>query len=173
MSSQPSTLRGFLAGAVGGAIGTVVLNLFQTASLKGTSLAEDRLSNSKRFTAQQQQLLKSFEKAHTQTAQAVAHAVGTSIPRSQRDNAALATEFAFGILCAGVYGALAESLPVVTAGFGSVYGATLFAGASEVVLPAINLVPSPTRRTPTQHLGGLAGNVVYGLTTEAVRRLLR
>lgn len=171
--SSRSLVRGLLAGAVGGALGTVVLTVFQKASLEGTRLAEEKLGTDHRFTREQEGLAQQFEQAHIQTAQKTATAVGTQLPAEHQKSAAPVVEFAFGIACAAVYGALAEYVPAVTQGFGTVYGATLFAGASEVVLPALGWVPSPADRTPVQHGGGLAGNVVYGAVTEAVRRAFR
>ena len=102
-----------------------------------------------------------------------AGAVGIKLSGKQRRKSPPIVEYAFGSLCGGIYGALAEALPEVTTGFGTIYGATLFTGASEIVIPALGWIDPPSKRTPVQHLGGLAGNVVYGATTEAIRRLLR
>ena len=172
-SHKPSLWRGFIAGAAGGALGTVVLTFFQKGSLEATRAVENKIGNGKPYTRQQEKLLDTFEDAHVRTAEAVASAVNTRIPRGSDEKTALITEFAFGILCAGAYGALAEYAPAITAGFGTVYGAALFTGASEAVLPAIGFVPAPQDRTPVQHLGGLAGNVVYGAVTEGIRILFR
>ncbi|MGI4829093.1 MAG: DUF1440 domain-containing protein [Janthinobacterium lividum] len=172
-SRKKSILRGFVAGAAGGAMGTVALNFFQKGSIEATRAVEANVGNGETYTKQQENLLDTFEQAHVRTAETVASAVGTHIPPNSSETTALITEFAFGILCAGVYGALAEYVPAVTAGFGTVYGAALFTGASEAVLPAIKFVPPPTDRTPVQHLGGLAGNVVYGAVTEGIRILFR
>lgn len=165
--------KGFLAGAIGGAVGTAVLNAFQLGGIEGTRVVEGHLSDDTKYTGEQEQLLKGYEKAHAKTAEVVAGAVGAKLSRTQRENSAPIVEFAFGILCGGIYGALAEVFPAVTAGFGTTYGAVLFTGASEVVLPALGWVPVPGERTPVQHLGGLTGNVVYGACTEAGRRLAR
>ena len=170
---KQSITLGFLAGALGGALGTVALNVFQTSSVKATKVLEVGLGTGQRYTDEQKALLGIFEKAHTKTAEAVASAAGTDLTRKQRKAAAPVIEFAFGILCAGAYGAIAESLPEVTVGAGALYGAALFTGASIIVLPAIGYVPSPQRRTPVQHLGGLAGNILYGVVTEGIRHLLR
>lgn len=169
MKRTRSVLKGALAGAVGGALGTVVLNLVQEFSLEGTRKAENAIQDDHRYTKQQEQLLDMFEQAHVATAESL----GGKVPQSQRKQTATEVEFAFGILCGAAYGALAEYLPAVTTGFGGVYGAILFTGASEIVLPAIGFVPSPVDRTPVQHMGGVGGNVVYGMATEAVRHLLR
>ncbi len=171
--SSESIAKGFLAGLVGGIVGTAVLTVFQLASLKATRLAEDQIGTGEKYTREQEGLLKGFERAHTITAEKLANAAGVNLSRKQRRNSPMVVEFAFGTLCAGIYGSLAEVIPAITAGAGTVYGATLFTGASEIVLPALGWVDAPAKRTPVQHLGGLAGNVIYGAATEAVRRLLR
>ena len=168
-----SVIKGFLTGLVGGVAGTVVLTVFQTASLKGTRAAERRMGDGERYAGEQKELLDSFTKAHAKTAQVAAGAVGHRLAKGDAKEMAPVVEFAFGALCGGIYGALAEFVPAVPAGFGTVYGAVLFTGASEVVLPALGWVATPGERTPVQHLGGLAGNVVYGATTEGFRRLVR
>ena len=165
--------RGCLAGVVGGAVGTLVLNGFQKALLAGTRVGEDKLRGRHPYADQQQALLEDFNQARGRTAAVAMGAVGERLRRADRERAVAVTEFAFGMVCAGVYGAVAEHVPAVTAGFGAAYGAVLFTGASEVVLPAMGWVTAPKDRTPVQHAGGLAGNVVYGVVTEGVRRLLR
>lgn len=173
MAQGSSVGKGFVAGVIGGLVGTAVLTVFQKASLEGTRALEDSLGNGKKYTREQEQLLKGFEKAHTKTAEVAAGAAGLRLSRQAKKAAPMAVEFAFGALCGGVYAALVELAPQAAAGFGTVYGAALFAGASEVVLPALGWVNSPADRTPVQHLGGLSGNVVYGAVTEATRRVLR
>ena len=168
-----SVMLGLFAGALGGALGTLALNVFQSASLKATENLEKGLQTEQRYTEEQKALLGMYEKAHEKTAEALAGAAGIDLTRKQRKIAAPVTEFAFGVLCAAAYGAAAEYLPGITAGAGTVYGAVLFTGASIVVLPTIGYVPPPQQRTPVQHLGGLAGNVLYGAITEGTRRLLR
>ena len=169
MKQKRSLLKGALAGAIGGALGTVVLNLVQSGSLEGTRKVEDLTGTGHQYSEEQKQLLGMYEQAHVATAEAA----GAKVPAEKRQPVAMGVEFAFGIVCAAVYGAMAEYVSAVTLGFGGVYGAALFAGASEVVLPAIRFVPSPADRTAVQHVGGLTGNVVYGVVTEATRRLLR
>lgn len=170
---RPNAVLGFLAGALGGAVGTLVLNVFQGASLKGTEALEQHTPLGYRYSREQRGLQRTFEQAHMHTAEVVANAVGVELSYAQKQASAPLAEYAFGILCGGVYGALAEYVPQVKLGFGTVYGGVLFTGASEVVLPAIGFVPPPQDRTATQHVGGLAGNVVYGAVTEGIRTLLR
>lgn len=170
---QKSVLKGLLAGAIGGAVGTLVLNTFQTGSLKGTEAIENQLPGKNTYTDQQKELLDGFNEAHARTAEVAASTVGRHLTPAQSKKAVPTVEYAFGIVCGAIYGAIAEYVPSVTSGFGTTYGAALFTGASEVVLPALGWVPQPSERTPVQHLGGLSGNVVYGAVTEGTRRLLR
>ncbi len=160
-----SAAKGFLAGAIGGAVGTLVMTVFQKGSLEGTRAAEKKIGRGKRYTREQEHLLKGFEKAHVRTAEAL----GVRVPLGRKEWTATLVEFGFGMVCGGVYGAMAEYVPSVRAGFGAAYGATLFSGASEIVLPALEWVATPQDRTVVQHVGGLAGNVVYGAVTEGVR----
>lgn len=173
MSKKRSLGKGFAAGALGGALGTLALNLVQQLSVKGTQAAERAAGNGEKYTQQQKGLMVQFNEAHALTADAVAGAAGQHLSRTQRMDAVPLVEYAFGMVCAGIYGALAEDAPAVTAGFGTLFGAVLFTGASEIVLPSIKFVPPPSERTPVQHLGGLMGNVIYGAVTEATRRAVR
>ncbi len=171
--AKRSIVKGFLAGAVAGAVGTVVLNTFQSASLKGTEAVENRLPGENTYTGQQGDLLKSYAAAHDHTADAAAKLAGVQLTPAQRRQSEPFIEFAFGTLSGGVYGALAEYLPFITSGFGTSFGAALFAGANEAVLPALGWMSQPAERTPVQHVGGLSGHVVFGAAVEGVRRLVR
>ena len=173
MAMPKSFFRGLLAGAIGGAVGTLVLNIFQSASIRGTAAVESRQPGENTYTDQQKGLLDAYNKAHATAAEVVAGAAGQQLSPAAREAAVPAAEYTFGIVCGALYGALAEYIPAFTSGFGTTYGAALFLGASEVVLPALGWVPQPSERTPVQHAGGLYGNIVYGAATEGVRRLMR
>jgi putative membrane protein len=78
--------------------------------------------------------------------------------------------YAFGALTGGVYGGLAEYSSRVTSGFGTSYGGVLFSTADLLAVPAVNLASAPSDSalaTP------FAAHIVYGATTEFVRRILR
>jgi putative membrane protein len=76
--------------------------------------------------------------------------------------------YAFGALTGGVYGGLAEYSSKVTSGFGTSFGGVLFSTADLLAVPALNLAP-PTSALATP----FAAHIVYGATTEFVRRILR
>lgn len=174
MSSNRSAFRGLLAGAIGGAVATIAMDLFQEASLETTRKAEDISANDHRYTKQQEDQLTHYEEVHVRTATFLAQAtVKQPLTAKQRKTAAPLTHYAFGTLCGGVYGLLAEYWHPATFGFGTAFGTSLFLGASESVLPALGLMPAPTETPAALHAGGFAAHALYGAATESVRRLIR
>ncbi len=171
---QRSAWAGFLAGALGGALATAAMDLFQATALKGTQEAE-RLAGSDHHLSQEQKgQIKGYEAAHAVVAKEIASVTtGSELHGKQLQTAATATHYAFGAICGGVYGLIAEFWPAVTFGFGTAFGTSLLLGASETTLPALGLAPSPAETPAVLHSGALAAHAVYGAGTEAVRTLLR
>jgi putative membrane protein len=73
----------------------------------------------------------------------------------------------------GLYGAAAEYSNVVRSGNGTLFGAALFTGADLVVVPALNLSSSSDEEPAAALAAPYAAHLVYGITTEFVRRLVR
>jgi putative membrane protein len=84
-----------------------------------------------------------------------------------------ALHYGFGALTGAVYGALAELVPAVTWGAGAPFGTAVWLGADEVTVPALGLSGPPWESPPSVHARALGAHLVYGLTTEGVRRLAR
>jgi putative membrane protein len=101
------------------------------------------------------------------TLEAAGHGVRDSDARA---SAAQAVHYAFGISVGAVYGALAETNPRVTQYGGVAFGLGVWAAADEVSTTLFGLAPSPDDRPPLAHTYSVLSHVVYGLTTEAVRR---
>jgi putative membrane protein len=78
-------------------------------------------------------------------------------------------QYAFGVLTGGIYGGLAEYSGAVRSGFGTSYGGVLFSTAA----PVFGLPPLATEQTLTPQASPFAAHVVYGVTTELVRRIVR
>jgi putative membrane protein len=77
--------------------------------------------------------------------------------------------YAFGVLTGGIYGGLAEYSGAVRSGFGTSYGGVLFSTAA----PVFGLPPLATEQTVSAQASPFAAHVVYGVTTELVRRIVR
>lgn len=78
--------------------------------------------------------------------------------------------YGFGTIMGGVYGAFSEQYPQVRTGFGSAFAAGLFLIADEISVPAAGLSGKPQEVPVSSHLLGFTSHMVYGWTTEAVRR---
>jgi uncharacterized membrane protein YagU involved in acid resistance len=81
--------------------------------------------------------------------------------------------YATGATSGAVYGAMAEVTPLATIGYGLPFGATVWAVADEGLVPALGLSKPATAYPLSVHLYALASHLVYGLTTELVRRQVR
>jgi len=73
-----------------------------------------------------------------------------------------------------MYGAVTE-LAGIQGGLvsGVSFGAALFVVADELAVPAAGLSGKPSEFPLSSHLYGLASHLVYGVTTDIVRRGLR
>ncbi len=169
-SSEPHLLRGILAGAVGGLIASAVMNGFQAAS----SQAQEALKTpEEKAQAQEQQA-----SAGDDTTQIVANivtkkATGDELTPEGKKTGGPVVHYLFGTVMGALYGGLAEYAPLSALGVGPVFGSALFLGADELTLPALGLSKSPAQEPVGPQLDHWAAHLVYGATTELVRRGLR
>jgi putative membrane protein len=91
-------------------------------------------------------------------------------PRDLRPWLGSAAHYLFGASAGAIYGVLAPRSPTVRGGFGTVYGAMVWAIADEGVIPALGLSRSPRQLPAGVQLYSLANHWVYGATLESVRR---
>jgi uncharacterized membrane protein YagU involved in acid resistance len=81
--------------------------------------------------------------------------------------------YATGAGVGGVYGVLAEIAPRPIFGLGAVYGAAVALGLDEALVPALGLSKPAREVPPSQHAYNLASHLVYGVTLEGARRIIR
>lgn len=170
---KTSPLKGFLSGALGGLLGTLALDFFKQALEKSTRAAENAAERAPVLAGQQARQTINYHIAHAKTASVLAHTAGTSLSPHQKQVATPLTHFAFGALCGGVYGILAEYHPNITFGAGTAFGTSLFVATNEAVLPVLGLLPPAPETPPILHAEGLASHALYGAVTESTRLLLR
>ena len=112
--------------------------------------------------------------ATVKTAKAISeHVFGHTLKESEKHAAGAAVHYAFGTATGGLYGALAELAPEVTTGAGIPFGAVFWAVADETAVPLLGLSKGPTEYPISTHVYALASHLVYGVTTEATRRVVR
>jgi uncharacterized membrane protein YagU involved in acid resistance len=159
--------KGTAAGALGGLVASWVMNELST-------LMQKAASNGGNGRQQQQQPAEQEPEDPTQTtAEKISELAGIRLNKEQKQKAGTVVHYAFGAVMGAVYGAAAEVLPPVKSLAGLPYGAALFVAADEVTLPALGLAKPPTEYPLSRHLSGLGQHLVYGVTTEIVRRALR
>jgi len=158
-----NVFKGLVAGALAGAAASYVMERFQAAWSK----AEEKTGGAGGSGG-------SEEPATVKAADRVAvAATGNPVPPAYRDQAGEVVHYATGAGLGAVYGALSEILPGMTFGFGAAYGAAVAVGLDEGLVPKLGLGKQPAETPPSTHAYGLASHLVYGLTLEGVRRVVR
>jgi len=167
--------KGAAAGLVGGLVASWTMNQFQ-ALLSKLSEADKKSQVSGRGEQQKKSPddSKEGDDATVKAASAIAEGVfDHKLTKSEKKVAGPAVHYAFGAVTGGVYGAVAELAPAISAGVGLPFGAVFWLAADEAAVPALGLSKSPTEYPLSTHANALASHFVYGLTTEIVRRALR
>jgi uncharacterized membrane protein YagU involved in acid resistance len=157
-----------LAGLAGGLIGAFVMNEFQAIA----SEVSKKHKESNRQQNPEQPKSEDSEDATTKAADKLFKTVfGRSLTRDEKKTWGPVMHYAFGGAMGAFYGALAEVRPEASAGFGTAFGVALFAIADEAAVPALGLSREPKNYPLSSHVMALGSHVVYGTTTEAVRRI--
>jgi hypothetical protein len=169
--SEGEVWKGAAAGAVGGLVASWVMNRFQALVGKlGGEASEDNEQHSSRRGEDESA---GADDATVKTAQRISRVLGHELGPDEKKVAGPAVHYAMGAVSGGIYGAAAELAPVVTCGAGLPFGAAVWLAADEVAVPAFGLSKSPREYPPAVHLQALGAHLVYGLTTDLVRRGLR
>jgi uncharacterized membrane protein YagU involved in acid resistance len=162
--------KGFLTGVAGGVVASWAMNQFWVAQSK----IEAQLQPSKHDARKQQSEQRESDNPTVKVAEAITRPIlGRHLAQAEKKTAGSVVHYAFGALMGGLYGLLSEALPATRAGFGTAYGTAVWLGADEGMVPALKLSPPPQESSLKEHLSGLGAHLLYGATTEAVRRALR
>jgi putative membrane protein len=171
MAKQKSLLRGILAGMAGGLAAAWMMNEFMAGL--GPKLQQAAQSDEEN---RQQEANKDQPKedATMKAADAIAHAAtGEHLSRAEKEKGGPIVHYAFGALTGALYGGLAEYSAAVRSGFGTSFGGVLFSTADLLAVPALKLAPSPADQPASAQASPFAAHIVYGATTELVRRIVR
>lgn len=169
--SEGTLWKGAVAGAVAGAAGAFVMEKFQTKALpkiKEWAGLDEQESGESSSSGEES------EPATAKAASAIAEPLlGRELEDDEKKIASEASHYTMGITSGIIYGMTAEKMPLATIGFGAGFGAAVWAIADEAVVPALGLSKPPTEYGWKTHAYALASHVVYGVTTESVRRTVR
>lgn len=172
--------KGIAAGLVGGLIASWTMNEFQAAWTKVAGFEKSDGAQSMQPSEGQNQGQPSNDNKEDQddatvkAARAISESIfGHELKEREKEAAGAAVHYAFGTATGGLYGAVAEFLPEVTAGAGLPFGTVFWIAADETAVPLLGLSKPPSEYPVSTHVYAFASHLVYGLTAELVRRGLR
>jgi uncharacterized membrane protein len=157
-TNRPDPLKGAIAGIAGGLAASFVMTQFQALVAKVAGGVPG--DGGKPAT----------EKAADKVSSLV---LGHPVPKQQAQLAGEAVHYAFGAAVGGAYGVAAEYRQGVTLGQGAAFGLFSAAALDEGATFASGLAKPPWTYPPAVHLYSFASHLVYGVTTELSRRLVR
>ncbi|HJU42450.1 MAG TPA: DUF1440 domain-containing protein [Vicinamibacterales bacterium] len=174
-----SVLNAAIAGAIAGIAGSLAMNQFQRVAARAghgreTDDATVGAPRTGRGPQPAQAIGNASEDATVRVANTALGLVGQEVtdPHAKR----MAGEFvhlAFGALNGALYAVAAELEPRVTAAAGVPFGIAVWAIANEGMVPAMGLSRGPREVSAGLLTYGLLSHLVFGLTTEGVRKALR
>jgi hypothetical protein len=184
MKNEGSLVKGVAAGMAGGLVASAVMNQFQNALSKLMSGDErSHGAQSQQPGSPQHGIGKALQErgsddpddnAAVRAANAVEEFVFTEkLTKMEKETAGTVAHYAMGAASGAIYGACAELAPGVSIGEGVPFGAAVWLIADEAIVPAIGLSKSPKNYPLSTHAYALASHLVYGLTTELVRKAVR
>lgn len=97
---------------------------------------------------------------------------GRNLSPEDKPAAGAIIHYAFGGAVGAIYGAAAAGTPDITAWGGVPFGATFWLIADEMGMPAAGLAKPPSEYPLKDHATSLTSHVIYGATTELVRRCI-
>jgi hypothetical protein len=167
--------RGALAGAVGGALGSTAMVLFNSALGRAGYAPDDvgRHHQRHHLTAKPNDSDGTIadEPATRKAASHVSELVtGEPLDEETKTAGGLIFHHAFGAVVGAIYGAAAVRFPTLTAGAGIPFGAAVWMTAAEAGMPMMGLARAPHTYPPERHVASLLSHLVYGLTLECVRK---
>ena len=98
---------------------------------------------------------------------------GHPLSHVQQNVSMQAIHFVFGATTGAIYGAAAEFLPIVTAGYGAAFGFVLQFFTHESLVPLAGLDVPPLQQPLREHTSEFFTHVLYGVATDLTRRAVR
>ena len=163
--SRNRIAAGTLAGLIGGLVGAWAMNEFQAIAGEMRNVERERQHVPQENQSDSED---ATMKAADQFSRAFAH---HPLSKQQKQQLGPVVHYLFGAAMGALYGATAAVFPAASTGFGTLFGAALFAIADEGAVPALGLSKKPQEYPASSHAMALASHLVWGTTTEAVRRI--
>jgi hypothetical protein len=164
-------MKGALAGAVAGLAGAWTMNQYSAVSQKVQDAwkksAHQPEQNDPQSTSDQDD---ATMKVADRLSSLFTH---RSLTKEQKQKAGPIVHYAFGAILGAFYGVLAELSPVVAKGSGTAFASAVWLTGDEMAVPALGLSGPPNQYPLSAHANALGSHLVFGATTDVVRRAIR
>lgn len=164
-----SAWKGIAAGIAGGMAGAYAMGLFATFCAK----ASEKMNDPQRHKKLQRAAADAQEATAKAADKLLRPVLGRRLTYSEKNTAKPLVHYAFGAGVGALYGATAEYVPIAKSLAGAPFGAAVFVGTHSVALPALHLTKSNRDYPLTLHAAEFGSHLVYGITLEGVRHLVR
>jgi hypothetical protein len=179
-----NVIKAAASGLIGGLIASWVMNQFQRTLgqiLEGNekphgaqSLQQGMPDHGASAILQERGLDSSDDNAAERTANFISATVfDQELSEDEKHQGGALAHYIFGATTGVAYGVGAEMFPSLAAGVGLPFGAAVWLMADEIVTPALGLSKSAASYPLSKHAYAFSSHLVYGLTTELVRKALR
>lgn len=176
--------KGLAIGAAGGLAAAWVMNQFQsllTGIVQGAQKphgAQSTQNGMPRHGAGAELEKLGLDNEQDNAAERTANIIAAKVfdyelTKNQKHVGGQVTHYVFGATTGALYGAAAEMLPKVSIGTGLAFGAAVWLVADEIIVPAAGLSRSASEYPLSKHAYALASHLVYGATTELLRRVTK
>jgi putative membrane protein len=176
--------KGIAAGVAGGLVGSFVMNQFQ--AMWGKLMENEERPHGAQSLQQgspehgigrelaERGVDEPDDNAAVRTGNAVSELVlNHHLTKAEKETAGAIAHYAMGVTSGAIYGAVAEVMPSATVAQGMPFGAAVWLIADEAIVPAAGLSRKPNEYPASIHAYAFTSHLVYGLTTEIVRRAVR
>ncbi len=171
--------KGLAAGLAGGLAASWTMNRFQglwsaLARTRERARAAAQAGGRGDAAPQPKQQGGQDENATVKTASAISQRLfHHPLTEGEKEAAGPVVHYTFGTSMGGLYGIATEVMPAAGSGAGMPFGAAVWLAADEIAVPALSLSKPASEAPLSSHVYALASHLVYGLTADAVRRLVR
>lgn len=163
-SSNGDFFKDVLIGAVGGLIGTVVLERISSKLYEW----EDEQARTK-----EDDLRKDGDPPMKLANRISDDVLRLDLPKEKKEKLAMGVHYGFGAAAGALFGALAPRAPFLSAGLGTVYGTLFWMLGDEIGMPVMGL-SKPSQDYPWQtHARAWAAHVGYGVAVAGTYKLAR
>lgn len=154
-------IKGAVAGLIGGLIASFVMEQFQ-------SLVQPMMQSNSGLKEKKEE--PSTEKAASAISENV---FDHQLTKDEKPVASEAMHYAMGGTSGMIFGAASEVFPEASMGAGLPFGTAVWLIADDLVVPALGLSKPVSDRPLSENAYALSSHLVYGLTTNMIRRGIR